>query len=522
MDKERFLNNLKQLIASLNKAEIDIAKKHLSAYETNYTSKQHKRLQLFQLIAYKGITNYDSIVKKVSPSTNQASFDRLIKRTIDKIQESLILDINLKRKDSYSDIFKYRLGVRKQIMKSQVLIEKSLINLAKKNLSAAIKKAKLYELYDELIEALYVKQRISKNLNDSSLFIKLNNEVEFFENCRKKLILARNIHQSFLVASNTSAKSKVDLEVLKRDIDKIDEYYQETYSSNIKSYYYLLLIEYYYLQDKFFLEIETSHEFLSLLRKNKAVFSKYRIAIIYTSMSNTVYTMCDFMATYEYSKQSIEWTKSNPSLNHITALQQQIKSLFFLTKYEESIEAIRSLENHPLIGKMPFYKTKVAYFKAVNLFALGEYRFAGEELYDLREIEKDKEGWNLWVRMLRILNSIEQGRLDIVEYDIESQRKYVQRIDKMNPVRKRVKGVMSILLDLDRNGFDFEEVARRKEHELELLQSDDPNYGWDPKSPEMILFHDWFEAKRRKTAYEPDFSIYRIKWEEKERKRKSA
>jgi hypothetical protein len=130
-------------------------------------------------------------------------------------------------------------------------------------------------------------------------------------------------------------------------------------------------------------------------------------------------------------------------------------------------------------------------------------------LNNLEEIEKDKEGWNLWIRIMRILCSIELLKLNLIDYDIESFRKYIQRLNRSRDVRKRDQLILKVLLELDRCDYDFEEVSEKQEKTLEMLKSLDKEYKWQPNSPELILFHDWFQAKLNKQAYHPNFDIYR-------------
>lgn len=138
-----------------------------------------------------------------------------------------------------------------------------------------------------------------------------------------------------------------------------------------------------------------------------------------------------------------------------------------------------------------------------------KYREASLLLNNLEEIEKDKEGWNLWIRIMRILCSIELLKLNLIDYDIESFRKYIQRLNRSRDVRKRDQLILKVLLELDRCDYDFEEVSEKQEKTLDNLKSLNKEFRWQPNSPELILFHDWFEAKLVNKAYSPNFDRYR-------------
>ncbi|MDA9783070.1 hypothetical protein N9B55_01520 [Vicingaceae bacterium] len=124
------------------------------------------------------------------------------------------------------------------------------------------------------------------------------------------------------------------------------------------------------------------------------------------------------------------------------------------------------------------------------------------------EIEKDKEGWNVWIRIMRLLCSIEMLKLNMIDYDIESFRKYLERTAKQYEVRERDKLVLKVLLELVKYDYNFS-LTSVVETELEKLKSTDEQYAWNPDSPELILFHDWFDAKLLKKGYSPNFEVYR-------------
>ena len=55
--------------------------------------------------------------------------------------------------------------------------------------------------------------------------------------------------------------------------------------------------------------------------------------------------------------------------------------------------------------------------------------------------------------------------------------------------------ILRILLKLINEGFDFEKVYNQRKKYFDLLESNDPEYVWKIKSPELIIFHEWFKKK---------------------------
>tara|TARA_B110000503_G_scaffold136680_1_gene219480 strand:- start:497 stop:1036 length:540 start_codon:yes stop_codon:yes gene_type:complete len=161
--------------------------------------------------------------------------------------------------------------------------------------------------------------------------------------------------------------------------------------------------------------------------------------------------------------------------------------------------------------------SKLQYLKAISFFGLNKYKKAQTILSQKNEIEKDKKGWNVWIRIMRLLCSVELLKLNMIDYDIESFRKYLERTAKQYEVRERDKLVLKVLLELDKNDYNFSLTAVVAADELEKRKSTDKKYARNPDSPELILFHDWFEAKLLKKEYETNFEVYREAMKEEAR-----
>ncbi|MEQ8624016.1 MAG: hypothetical protein RJQ00_04150 [Vicingaceae bacterium] len=507
-EKEILLTQLKDLIHVMDSTEIEIAKKHIVAYDSVTKNESQKMFTLFTKFLSISDIDYERLKEKVSPSITDFSFNRLLRRTLYRIQESLISDVNLRRKNLYDDLFRKRYEIRKGIMQASIIKGKGLPHMSKRLFDNIIKNCKKYELYDEIIEALNYKQSIVMFSKGGKSYHDLNNEMNFYNNCRRLLNKTKRIHRSYMTELFTKGGKDQKISYLEKNIAISYKYYEETSSQNIRSYCLLLKMELDYLKDDFDNEEKTGVELLNLMAENKAVYSKGRIIFICNSLGNSMISNLKFKESYSYIKKSLEnFDKRN--LNYINALQLQITSLFYSGKHAEAEALVKELTSIKLLEKYTFYQAFSTYIIALNKFALAQFKDAYVLLSNLKEIEKDKEGWNVWIRIMRILCSIEMLRLNLIDYDVENFRKYIQRIDKLYEVRKRDKLVLKVLRDLDRFNYDFKIVAEKSASTLNQLRSTDDYLKWDPKSPEMILFHDWFDAKLEKREYSPNFDLYR-------------
>ena len=508
MENNRYLVQLQNLVNALHSSEVRLARKHILAYESNHTLKHRKMFVLYQLICRKGMYDYSKIKQKVSPESNAESFNRLIKRTINRVYESLLLDVNIKRKDSYNELFRVQIDVRKQLIRAQILLNKGLVDQSKASLKLIRRTTKTYELYDELVECLFLMRRIYGNTKELDKFKKLENEIKRYEQSRNLLLESRSLYQSIKASLSASLEKSEYRKDIFSEIHQLKEYFDATGSYKILSYYLLLMMEFHYANNQFKAEVETGLNFISHLKKQKSIFSKIRITIIYSSLSNTLIGACDFLSTYKFAEASEIWSMKNPNLNHLIALEQKTKALIFLGEYEKALNEIDHILKHELISKYPFQKTKADYYSAVIAFLLEDFRFASRKVYDLGFIEKDREGWNLWIRLLRVMISLEREDLSTVDYELESFRKYLSRtgIDKSS----RIQLILNLLRQLERNDLNYQSTWKKNSFNIQLLASLGKPYQWDSTTAEMVLFHEWFEAKAQKRKYNPSFKKYKI------------
>jgi methyl coenzyme M reductase subunit C-like uncharacterized protein (methanogenesis marker protein 7) len=124
-------------------------------------------------------------------------------------------------------------------------------------------------------------------------------------------------------------------------------------------------------------------------------------------------------------------------------------------------------------------------------------------------LEKDKEGWRVWLSIMRIICQIERNDLPDADLQVQSFKKYIQRWEQRSEIRERDKLVFSVLDSLNRHYLDFNAVAAAEEENLTVLAYPKGDLRWDAKSPELILFHDWFKCKLQTVPYKPDYKAYK-------------
>lgn len=506
MEKERYLIQLLDVIRVLKGPESDIARKHLRAYESNHTINLRKMFLLYKYIKINDIQDYDKLKKRISPDSTDDSFNKLIRRTTDRIQESLIIDVNIRRKGAYSDVFRTKFHLRKQIIQGQILLGRGLMERALAIFRNAVRYAKKYELYDELIEALFFIQIAETNTKGYKEANKISERILFYEKCRRYFNETKLIFREIEVSSVEKSGMKQMSDHQHRLIEKVRIYSEETSSVSILTYYYLLKLE----ENASNIQVLSYYtkQLIDLLISSPVVYSERRISYLMNELSGLSFKSLNFKLAYIQVEEAQRFA-GKKILSNIQVNVTRLKLDICLGFYFDGIQKTTPLLDDSRINNQKYSISVISYLKAIATFGLKQYKEAQSILSQKNEIEKDKEGWNVWIRIMRLLCSIELLKLNMIDYDIESFRKYLDRTAKQYEVRERDKLVLKVLLELDKQDYDFELTAVKVSSELDKLRSTDEKYSWNPDSPELILFHDWFNAKLLKKEYEPHFDVYR-------------
>jgi len=142
-----------------------------------------------------------------------------------------------------------------------------------------------------------------------------------------------------------------------------------------------------------------------------------------------------------------------------------------------------------------YYENRRNVYFAFAKFIESEYKSSLMLIQNTSEIEKDKSGWNITIRILTILNHIELENYNLAESLVENLRKHIERTDKVEPVSKRNLLISQVLFDLMRKSFDFKKTWKSKNKQILNLESGDAELRWQINTPEMIVFEEWFAAK---------------------------
>ncbi|MEQ8908571.1 MAG: hypothetical protein RIC95_05235 [Vicingaceae bacterium] len=505
---EKNLNRLKKLIQNLRTEEKRLALKHLSAYDTHNSGQKTKMRHLCKVILKDSDIQYERIKELVSKNANSDAFNQLIKRTIERIRESLILDVNIMRKGNYSIVFQKKFQIRKQIIECKILGGRGLTLESSLLIEKLIKEAKRYELFDEILELLRMKQDTTVNLEGLKAYEHLENEILHYENIRDYYLEARKTINYYHAKINFKASSKSNRELMQSTKERLEEYAKQSNSVNISSMAYLVAMDYYEYTEQYEDNYHNCLAFLKLIRSKEIIRSENREMYVIGKLIKNQMLNHKFNSAADFIQSSQKINIKSKNRLYYEIIVSKCFNEFYLGDLMGVANSQSKLDEFP-IAKTELESTKIFYYKAMYYFSKEEFRQANLLLQNLPLLEKDKEGWNVWLKIMRILSSIELLRLELIDYDIANFQKYMQRIERKHELSKRDKQIVKVLHVLDRNDFDFKATFKEVEPTLVLLSSKDGEYRWKPLSPEIVLFHDWFYSKLHDKPYKPNMERYK-------------
>ena len=147
------------------------------------------------------------------------------------------------------------------------------------------------------------------------------------------------------------------------------------------------------------------------------------------------------------------------------------------------------------LGELRF--SQYNYLLANALFKQNKFTEALQLLSQSREIAKDKAGWEVGARILKIMTLIETLKLDEAGLAVKSLKEFFRYTDKKTPVSVRDKKILNLLLIAERAGFTFSTLNGNTDEYMKYLTSSDKDKRWEPFTHELIPFHEWFAGKMR-------------------------
>lgn len=486
------ISSLRKLVSKLNNKEINLLKKQIDGSD-NFNSGS-KTLILLKLILSQNEISSSEIQKVIYGRQNYLAFNKLCNRFKDLVHDILLLDGSINFA-GYSKRNNLSFELRKKVIQADIIQLRGMNDDLMQIYNSVISKSYSFEFYDILIQALNSKLRFISSFGKKNLIESVKNEISLVEVKWLALNQSQRIYQSILNIISHHSEFNFYKNDLDNAIDNIRENYEKTKSSLIKYYLISLEIE----QAQILNDYSTSNilllELEQLVKNTESVYTDNRYGTILLNISN------NFLLLKEFTKSIVNAENSRKYFKGINFTQKIVDetifyALFYQNKFSDCEKYLSFSDSFTRSESTEILFSKFNYYKACIEFKKGNYSSSISILENYKEIEKDKEGWNISRRILIILSRIELGQFDSLDLSIGNMQKYLKRLSKTNYLNPRFVVIMKICFLIVRESVDWNRIRGKKkilQKYLSKLSSEE--LCWQIKSPELINFEDWIQNK---------------------------
>jgi len=510
--REENLQNLKHIVNALNKNEREVLIDYLKAFDTRAGGYKPKTLVILDLLLKNDdLSKVNKYLKKKFGAKSEDALRMMMYRLKEKIGESLLLDVNIMREGAYDEVSQARATIARKKIIALIYISRGIPQETLDLYDKIIAMAKKFEFYNELIEVLMYKQQHLGIRKGKKEYNKFTEEINFYEKSRQA---ANNAVKAYYEVSlnwgfkglNRNVPDPAYVTFLEEKLSQLRNDFENTSSSLVGYYYYLISIEYNQVLRFGKKASEYCNYLVELVKNNPSINLKIRLGTAYLNYSQNELFNYEFISALQNAQEGKKSFKTG-TFNYNNSLELEFWANFYAGKINEAATVIETLIQSAKTERNEFELAKRNYLLACTYFAQKQFIKANRTLQFTSSAEKDKEGWNIGIRIFNIMNSIENGFIEQVDMLIMNLRQFIKEALKLKFVPERDKIILEILLELRKQGYDFEKVMKTKHQQLEQLANPKGNHVWEIQSPELIAFHRWMAAKAKEKFYEPVYKM---------------
>jgi tetratricopeptide (TPR) repeat protein len=485
-------------IQSLSSEEVKIVREYVYKSNEKVSSNENKIGKLLDILVKDPDKQYTDIELSSILASNSSTLRVLKSRLFDKAKEALVSDKHFEN----TGIFNHRERTV-FILKKRVLLIKSLYRTQSQRriqntvalIFETIKIARENQIYDVLIEMLIFQKHITGIRKGYQEYEKISTEIEFYNYCFKSVQYAFDCYYKLILNNNTSApftdnelKEHVQKSIRQMEID-----FKKTKAQEVNYFLHIFKITLYEHQKNFKQSIVYCKYLLTMLKKSNVLYSRDRIGFALANLTQFNVFIGNYKEASAHAKNAQKFHLNN-SLNHLILKEQEFYSYFYSGNYTKAIKCIQEMVLHSSADTGEFRKSKFIYYQGCLLFADKQFKDAIQLLNKSLEIEKDKTGWNIALRVLMIMVFIELNKASETTTSIATLRKHIERTGKIKEIKQRDILILKLLRELEKDGFKRNEKNKTAVKLLYELSDKDKPTAWNYYTPELIPFHEWVKT----------------------------
>jgi len=486
------MESLKKIIRDLSRQEVYLLRNLL---KQQVNGCHGKRIQLFDLIRKNRNSSDNEAALLLYGSKPNSAFSHLKKRLKDDLLNFLFLN-NFFENHSPDNCSGAKSIFYKSLLFRQIYSSKNIsheASLLQKSMEQIVGQ------HEFALEKLLVLEQTVLQQNDFFEMEEAEKIAQFIdEQCMSyRLVFMAKVYckKMYHVARDFGQYELSDVEKMLEIIYGLKKLSDEQNLSTAEFWYCFLHSIYHWIFYSPAKALGYAKRALDIAEGHPEKFTDENLLAIKTHLSLLHLCKGDTVASRKYLEQPTLFL----SLGHTTFLDAAEVSLHLcfcesnLTEAEKIIE--RELFRHKTTDA-GLCLTKWQYYQACLEFAKGDFKKSSSLLMNKKESGRyNSSKLLLGHKLLELMNLIELGKYDLLEYKINAFKQLLKRIKNKNPHRYKLIGKQ--LDELMKEGYDFKATAKKQNADLRVLSLHMGICRWEPFNYEMIRFEEWLLKKNK-------------------------
>jgi tetratricopeptide (TPR) repeat protein len=426
---------------------------------------------------------------------NYFAIQKIKSRLTRDIKNLLLFDSGMeKRKGSDDPLIDQGIAIRREMAQFYILLGKSGNSaVLQQVMNEILRMAKTYEVYPALVEMLNHKKWMSGFRQGEPAFAQIEEQVTYYQRCYTSVTKAADFYHLGIIRSEfTDKKEKREFQhFLRESIAELNESYVSTHSAQVLFYLKHLEIMYYTGAGNPEVTHDVAIELLEIIKTSKAVHNKSRVGSVYGVLAACHMRMARYAKAIACAKASQRCFIKN-SANYFNAMEYEFLANLYLGKTKRSKTICQKMLRSEKKETGDFRSSKYLYYLANICFLQKDFKQCLCILSQKLDLSKDKQGWDIQLRILLIMAMLELGHSDEAENQVFKLEKQAKQLGDSITLRQKM--IVGTLCQLCKAGFSYSQAKSKMLHNLSHLV-DFKEYAWDPVGAEQVRFELWLAEK---------------------------
>lgn len=472
------LQGITRIIQTFKPAECEFIRDY---YLRKSNGSATKRLQLFDLLKNQLSRDNEQVCRLLYNRKPDSGFSQLKKRLKQDLLDFMVFFPSTKS-DS-PDNTAVELECRKLFVQAKMLVHRGIEDMAIDILKRINKLAKDFDLPQMKALSLGLLQDISdQSFRDFTVdSAKIERDLEVHLTTVKSKNLYRRLVE----------KGLSELEMGEEDqelIVSLKKLCETSWTPSLGFWHHLIALKVNLLKDRVGKAYWHGLRLDQALKSHGASLSKDELFDFYHEMA-VLLTKTGKHKKAELYARKAEMLCSNDCEDVLKILEIRFVLAFSQKEYPTCLEVWEVATSHSKVESDGLNYLKWVFFEACLRFIQGDFDQSLSLLRKSADLCRDKSGFFIEHRLLEILNLIEVGEHDLLEYRVESFRKLIEY--HQDKCADRIHGVMKLLRTLVRTGYDLEATYTEEKDNLAQIVKG----GINNQLMSLIDVQDWLEEK---------------------------